>query len=214
MLWNVPIESLEERYSNQWNRWFPREFKRLGVEFYTIYGETLTDKIETGSFLDVYSTNYFKMSQLQQLIKLLYERKIKDKDVILFHDLWFPGIEALQYIRQGAGIDFKIMGILHAGTYDPNDFLTKSGMGYWGEHLENSWFKFIDKIFVATKFHKVLITTSRHIEPKKIVVTGLPIYDEFSDTSIKKENIVVFPHRLDKEKNPEEFDLFGNIIGV
>ncbi len=139
-IWNIPIESLEERYSKNWNEWFPREFKKLNVKFETIEGEFLTDKINIGSFLDVYSTNYFKTSQLMVLIKRLYgksgikdvppffcdfwspclemlqdikhikQRNIKDGDVLFFHDLWFPGIEALQYIRQGAGIDFKIVG--------------------------------------------------------------------------------------------------------
>ncbi|MFH1547660.1 MAG: hypothetical protein ABIC57_04180 [bacterium] len=205
MLYNIPIESLEERYSADWNKWFPNEFKRNGVAYETIYSDTLTDTIKNGSFLDVCSTNYFKAGQLKHLTKKLFTGEIKDGDTLFFHDLWFPGLEMLQYIRQGKGIDFKICGILHAGTYDPYDFLSKRGMGSWGEQLENSWFNFIDKIFVATLFHKELILTSRIITPNKIIVTGLPIFKPLCP-SFPKENIVVFPHRLDPEKNPQMFD--------
>ncbi len=202
---NVPIESLEERYSAQWNIWFPREFDELQVDYLTIYPEPLTDKIRDGSFLDVCGTNYFKASQLQILMKMLYNREITENDIIFIHDLWFPGIEMLQYVRQGLGINFKICGILHAGTYDPYDFVSTKGMGSWGKHLEESWFTFVDKIFVATHFHKSLILKSRSVNSNKIVVTGLPIY--FSPgIGYQKKDIVVFPHRLDPEKNPQMFD--------
>ena len=162
-IWNVPIESLPDRYSADWNKWFPAEFARLGVQFETIYPEPLSDKIRDGSFLDVCGTNYFKAGQLKLLMEKFYQGEVGSGDVVFFHDLWFPGIEMLAYVRQGLGLDFKICGILHAGTYDPHDFLSKRGMGSWGESLENCWFNFIDKIFVATKFHKGLILQSRFL---------------------------------------------------
>ena len=208
-IFNVPIESLEERYSAQWNKWFPEQFNLHGIAYETIYPDTLTDKIKDGSFLDVCGTNYFKAGQLKILTEKLYHREIKDGDVVFFHDLWFPGIEMLQYIRQGIGLKFKICGILHAGTYDPYDFLSKKGMGSWGEHIENAWFDFIDEIYVATEFHKFLLT-KRMIDRNKIIVTGLPIYFDRPVCWSQKENIVVFPHRLDSEKQPELFDKLAN----
>lgn len=207
MIWNLPIESLEERYSAQWNVWWPREFAVNKVEFRTIYGQTLTDNIQDGVFLDVCGTNYFKASQLMQIALLCHSREVQDSDVFFFHDLWHPGLEMLAYMRNGLGIDFKICGILHAGTYDPFDFISKCGMGKWGKKLEESWFTIVDKIFVATDFHKRMIVGSRTIDPDKISVTGLPIYfDELPQFESTKENIVVFPHRLDSEKNPQVFD--------
>ena len=206
MLWNVPIESLDARYSAQWNSWFPQEFKKHHVAFETIEGRNLTSKIETGAFLDVHSTNYYKATQLQKLTKLLFNGQIRDSDTIFFHDLWFPGLEALQYIRQGAETNFKICGILHAGTYDENDFLCRKGMQFWGEPLENCWLSFIDKIFVATHYHKNLLCKKRNVHPSKIFVTGLPMYPATFVQEHAKENIVVFPHRLDPEKQPWLFD--------
>lgn len=202
----IPIEPLEERYSTQWTKWFIREFNRLKVDYKIIHGKPLTDKIESGSFLDVCGTNFYKASQIKKLSKMIYGGKIKDGDVFFFHDLWFPGLETLAYMRDGLGIDFKIFGILHAGTYDQYDFIAKKGMGKWGRQLELSWLKIVDGVFVATHFHRNMIKTYRKTSTP-IFVTGLPIYpEEFVDPKAEKLNIVVFPHRLDSEKNPDRFD--------
>lgn len=203
---NVPIESLEERYSLQWNYWFPMEFMKHNIDFITVGGSRLQSNISVGSFLDVIDTNYYKASQLEELCVLFHKGEIKDGDVIFFHDLWFPGIEMLQYIRQGLHLNFKIMGILHAGTWDENDFLSRKGMTCWAEYIENGWFRFIDKIFVATEYHKRLLLSKRILNANQVVVTGLPIYPDEFVKDVKKENIIIFPHRLDPEKQPQLFD--------
>lgn len=205
MLYNIPIEKLEERYSADWFNYFLSEFNRLHVKYITIYPQPLTSRIQQGSFLDVAGTNYFKAMQLAEICKLLFEGKIKKGDIFFFFDLWFPGIEMLAYIRDGLDIDFKICGILHAGTYDPFDFLFQKGMFRWGANLENCWFEIFDAIFVGTQFHKELIISTRNAYPQRIHVTGLPIYPYFVKKT-DRENIVVFPHRLDPEKNPKTFD--------
>ena len=203
----VPIEPLPERYSTQWISWFGKEFNRHNIDHEFIFGKELTSKIEVGSFLDVYGTNYYKAHQLTLIIEKIRNKEVKDGDVIFFFDLWFPGLEMLQYIRQGAEIDFKICGVFHAGTYDEGDFLFHKGMASWGEMLENSWLNFIDVIFVATDFHKQLILEKRKVVSDKIKVTGLPLYfSDYSEFNLEKENIVVFPHRLDIEKQPYLFD--------
>ena len=215
-IWQVPIEPLEERYSKQWTEWFEQEFVNLGVEFTTIKGEILSTKIRQGSFLDVIGTNFYKACQLKSLCGLLENGFIKDDDVILLHDGWFPGIEMLAYIRDALDLKFKIYAIFHAGTYDPWDFLTQKGMRKWGKYIERSWLEFIDGIFVASKFHKNLILQGSYETlsfadgsfatlANKIHVTGLPIYPDFVQPDAHKENIIVFPHRLDPEKQPEMF---------
>ena len=205
MIYVLPIEPFEERYSIQWYEWFHRYLSTENVEFLFIDGELLTKEITTGSFLDVCGTNYYKSSQLMQISELIHRGKIKDGDAFLFHDGWFPGIESLAYMRDGLGINFKIYGIFHAGSYDSQDFLSHKGMGHWAEDLENSWFKIFDGVFVATEFHKKLILRKRKIASKKIHVTFFPIYDDFV-VPLQKENLIVFPHRIDTEKQPELFD--------
>lgn len=207
MIINIPIESLQERYSEQWNKWIPEQFDNEGVDFGTIYPEPLDNKINIGSFLDVIGTNYFKAQQLSMICKLFAENKVKNGDTFFFHDLWFPGLEMLFYIRNGTGIKFKIMGMLHAGSYDKYDFLNQTGMTKWAKKIEESWFNEVDKIFVATQFHKDLISSERGSWLfSKIHVTGFPLFLDLPWLISDKEDIVVFPHRLNSEKQPELFD--------
>lgn len=205
---NMPIESIPLRYSTDWHRWFIREFnKHKDISYVTINPEPLIDKICKGSFLDIAGTNYYKAMQISRISEMFFRGEIEDGDIFFLHDIWHPGLEAIAYMRDGLGIDVKICGCIFAGTYDPYDFLTKKGMSYWGKSLEESWFRIVDKIFCATEFHKRLIIEHRDIDPKKIIVTGHPLYNEFPKEMPKKENIVVFPHRLDSEKNPQMFDV-------
>lgn len=200
MFYIVPIEPLEERYSTQWHRWFEDAMP----DAYFLWGEALTNKIKHGAFLDVISTNHYKARQIQRICAMIQDGKIKSGDTLLFHDMWFPGLEALAYIRDGMELDIKIYGCLHAGTYDHWDFLSQKGMEKWGARLEEAWFALVDGVFVATHYHRKLVCRSRAIDPKKIHVTGFPIVPQRGCVATKKHQ-VVFPHRLDPEKQPEHF---------
>ena len=206
----IPIEPIEERYSAQWLTWFDRTLSDhpvIPVELraYEPYGflETgETVQIHRGQFLDVVNTNAYKAKQLQILCDAINDHAIKDGDTLLFLDGWFPGLEMLAYIRDGMKLNIKIVGMFHAGTYDPNDFLTQCGMQAWGGPLENAWFAIYDQVIVATNYHKYLMTNLRRIDPSKIKVIKFPIYD-YINLDIKKINQIVFPHRLSPEKKPE-----------
>lgn len=210
MILNIPIEPIEERYSKQWDQWFKEQLNESEFEFATIYGDSTSGKINQGAFLDIVETNQYKLSQLKPLINIVSRWFDSDEPLILFfHDLWFPGLETIAYVRDGLGIkNLRICGCLHAGSYDPYDFLSQRGMSGWAQKMEEGWFDgIVDRIFVATQFHKDLLTSTRQItNPERIQVTGFPIYPNFVNPRSSKENIVVFPHRLDPEKQPHLFD--------
>jgi len=215
---HVPIELLEERYSQQWFHWFDAEFKKYSINaLHVLPPSGLEAKIQTGEFLDVIGTLEFKSEQLRWICSLFRNGQINKDTVFLIVDSWFPGIEMLAYLRNALKISFKIVGIFHAGTWDQHDFITKVGMRSWGQHCELAWFNILDAICVATQFHKELIIKSvdesEHVELllNKIKVTGLPIYPDFVK-EIPKENIVVFPHRLANEKNPKLFDQLRTLM--
>jgi len=214
---NIPIEPIENRYSKQWDGWFLREFgKEKNISVQTIYGGTTSGKINEGSFLDICETNRYKTQQLLEILDILTAYKDKHKLVLFFHDLWFPGLETIAYIREGRGLkNLRICGCLHAGSYDPFDFLHKTGMTPWALHMEKGWFNsIVDQIFVATEYHKSILFRTRisYLSKDKIQVTGFPMYSEEFVLPGKKENTVIFPHRLDSEKQPELFDKLAGVL--
>jgi glycosyltransferase involved in cell wall biosynthesis len=205
MIFNFFIEPLEERYTAQWQRWIAAGMDALNLPHKDIFGKPLTSKIEVGSVLDVYGTLAYKQSQLRNFIEEIRVNGITADDIVFVHDLWFPGIEALAYIRNMIKVPFKIYGILHAGVYDNHDFTYLNGMRSWGRRFEKMLLTITDRVFVATEFHRDLILKMHKRIKSEIVVTGLFFENEIGEPTAK-ENIVVFPHRLDKEKNPRRFD--------
>jgi len=207
-IWIIPIEPLEERYSAQWYRWFDEDENWKDALF--INGKSLTDKIECGSFLDVYSTNHYKASQVMEIAKYLRDGLIKEGDVLFFHDLWFP-LEQIFYMLDGASIDVKVAGFLHAGSYDKNDFLYRKGMSSWALHMERGWLKRVDHVFVFSLFHERLV--QQELGPLcNLEVVPFPYrwsdLDQYKSET--KDIQVVFPHRLDPEKSPQVIELLRN----
>jgi len=213
-IWHVPIEPIEDRYSAQWMRWFKEEYSE--DEF--IWGTPLSEEVETGSFLDVYSTHHYKATQVQQIAKLMRDGAIADGDVLVFHDMWFP-LEQIFYMLDATALDVKTVGILHAGSYDPNDFLHRSGMSVWGQDVENGWFKRIDRVVVFSEYHKQLVLQNRKLLASKVRVLPFPYkLEELEQYRVThKVHDVVFPHRLDPEKSPwliEELRRRGHSVVV
>ena len=51
-LYYIPIEPLEERYTEQWYRNFPSYFRDSGYSVEIIDGEPLSSSVDVGTFLD------------------------------------------------------------------------------------------------------------------------------------------------------------------
>jgi glycosyltransferase involved in cell wall biosynthesis len=217
MLYVLPLEPLDERYTTQWRCWFARALRERGTLFKYIDGEKLTETVESGLVLDACGTNYWKMTQAAKVCQLFHQREVSDGDKFFTMDLWHPGLEVIPYMAQLQGVRVEVYGFLHAGSYTRLDFAEP--MASWAQHFERGWFSFCKKIFVASEYHANNFWMRRcnsyfldSVDPGQIVVTGNPI-----DTSeilarcqpwvpaSKRENIVVFPHRWDKEKQPDVF---------
>lgn len=218
-LYIITLEPIEKRYTKQWLLYWRNEFKKYFKEVININGTILGDNIDKGRFLDINKTNIWKSEQVIKVAELFKENKIKDYDTFLFMDFWHPGVINIKYMAQLQNIKVKIFGYAHAGSYDPYDFLSLAGLNYWAKDFEKSLFSIYDGIFVATYFHKHLIAkTFKDIKiQKKINVVFFPmkwdkeIKDKIGNYNPPKEDIVVFPHRLDKEKQPEQFDELAKI---
>lgn len=220
----VPIEPIELRYSAEWIKWFDdylvmqENLNYIWYEPYLYLDSGTCSKINHGQFLDVIDTNLYKNSQLRALITAIRDDKIKDGDTILFFDGWFPGIEALAYIRDAMKKKIKFVAMFHAGTYDPHDYLTACGMRSWSADLENSWLNIYDKVIVSTFYHKNLLLTHTTIPTEKLEIIFFPMAHPVTSPSqllaYKKPHTIVFPHRNAPEKQPELFTILEQQLKI
>lgn len=218
-LYVITLEPLDSRYTLQWYKYWKKEFSKWYSVTY-IDGKDVGE-IKKGRFLDINNTNVWKAQQVQKIAELFDREKIKKNSIFIFMDGWHFGITALKYMSQLNNIPVKIYAYWHAGSWDEYDFITQAGLRKWACLNEAGWFRALDGSFVATEFHKKLIVDyfNTYIDSKKVHVVGFPMDWKYEIKKLvkkrtQKEDIVVFPHRLDKEKNPQVFDTIAkNFIG-
>lgn len=210
MLYYIPIEPLEERYTEQWYRWFPAEFEKRSIEYTIIDGISLIEYVKTGTFLDVNSTLHYKSIQLQKISKLFFDGKIQNGDIFFVADIEFWGIESIKYLAVLQNIDIKLYGFCHAGSYTKGDYFAKAES--FAKYYECAWGHIFDKIFVGSEYHKKQLIKLRNISENKIIVSGNPYNIEEVQNQIShkpKKNIILLSNRPDPEKNPNlSLDVF------
>lgn len=215
MLWYLPIEPLEERYSKQWYEWFPEEFERQGIIYQTIDGETLCDTVEVGTFLDINSTMHYKASQIRKISALFHQNQIQDGDVFFLSDTEMFGMEGtIRYLADLNGLaNIRIYGFAHAGSYTREDFVEPCAR--YAKSYEHAWSDIFDQIFVGSEYHKNRLKNLRGVAVDKITVTGNPYDVEQVRNSISpqvKINRVIHTNRPDPEKRPNlTLDLFEKL---
>ena len=212
----VDIEAVETRYTAQWKKHLPKQLeKHTGKKVITVSGGDTPQATTPGAFLNFGGTNVYKSKQLEQIGEMFCSGQIKNGDYFLYTDAWNPTVIQLKYMSKLLGVDIKIGGLWHAGSYDPADFLGRLiGSANWVRNAERSMFECYDNNFFATDFHIKLLyealypETLLHKEPKTIQ-TGWPM--EYMDSDLEsyknttKRNLILFPHRLAPEKQPEIF---------
>jgi hypothetical protein len=231
-LFYMGLEPYKARYTLQLTEWNERVFKRRGIEYVIVPGDTLSNDqaIVTGQVLDAHGRTYFGMSQLMNLIKMMKAGELNFEDVIYFEDMFQPGIESLPYIlKQIDPINRpRIYVRCLAQSIDPDDFVHVWGMSKFMGHYE----KMVDSFVTG-----VLATNEEMVMHMKIAGWEAPIYN-ISGLAFGKEEVrsrvgdlipfnqrkmrVGFAARWDQEKQPDFYmDLieewnrqYGNSIPV
>lgn len=229
----VALEPLETRYTCQWYEGLPnalRDYVELkqavgkqdDVRVVNISGNVVKQDVTTGAFINFAGTNIWKAEQLIEISRLFSNQEVKDGDHFLFTDAWNPAIIQVRYMIDLLGVNAKLSGIWHAGSYDPQDFLGRLVKDKrWSLGSERAIFHALDHNIFATEFHKNLfIENVLGIEPypgdfdadlakDKIVISGQP-HEHLVETlkpyaQYFKRDLILFPHRVAPEKQPELF---------
>jgi len=212
----LPIEKYSERYTTQLHSWIIAELQKHNVDYITVEGEQLTDRIDDGQVLDGCGRPHYALTQMAQIMRMMRRDEIKSGDKIFSMDVWTHGLEAIPY---AATVQKKNIDMYHfncAGSFEKNDFINLTGMTPWAHYQEKAWFAACKKVFFAADTLRQMAFQEDMFDDRndKAVLTGLA----FNSTDVyntipkedhrdldEKENICVFPHRWDNEKRPERF---------
>lgn len=207
MIYLVDLEYVETRYTAQWKTRLPELLVNDGHEVHVIEGPNdIADCATPGAFLNFSGTNVYKSEQVRQISELFTNNQVKDGDKFLFADAWHPGILNLKYMSELLGVKIETHALWHAGSYDPNDFLGRHiGDKPWVRYAEKSFYHAYDYNWFASDAHVELIENVLDVGYKSFR-TGWPM--EYLTDDIQpgeKEDIILFPHRIAPEKQPEIF---------
>jgi hypothetical protein len=213
-LFYMGLEPYKARYTLQLQEWNERVFKRRGINYVIVPGETLSNDqaIVTGQVLDAHGRTYFGMSQLMNLVKMMKQGEVGAGDIVYFEDMFQPGIESLPYIMKQIPITSrpKIYVRCLAQSIDPDDFVHVWGMSEFMGHYEKMVDSFCDGI---------LATNEEMIMHMKIAGWKAPLYN-ISGLAFGKQEVrsrvlgplkpfnerkmrVAFSARWDQEKQPD-----------
>ena len=207
----VDIEAVDTRYTKQWKEHLPKQMKRAtNSEVIVISGGEVPQATTPGAFLNFAGTNNYKSQQMLEISRLFANGEVKDNDYFLYTDAWNPTVIQLKYMAELLGVKIKVGGMWHAGSYDPQDFLGRLiGDADWCRSAERSMYECYDDNFFATEFHKKLFAESFPNLIAKTCIVGWPmeyLANSFAQyKGMPKRNLILFPHRIAPEKQPEIF---------
>ena len=216
----VDIEAVDTRYTKQWKEYLPKQMRHATNEDVKVISGGETPQATTpGAFLNFGGTNVYKSKQLETIGEMFCKGEVKNGDYFLYTDAWNPTVIQLKYMAVLLGVDIRIGGLWHAGSYDPHDFLGRLiGDSLWVRNAEASMFYVYDDNFYATDFHIDLFAQGlldeedtdelREYHPS-IKRVGWPMeylrnsLDQYK--GMPKRDLILFPHRIAPEKQVEIF---------
>ena len=232
MIYIVDIEAVDTRYTKQWKEYLPKQLRHATNQEVTVISGGETPQATTpGAFLNFGGTNVYKSKQLETIGEMFCNGKVKNGDYFLYTDAWNPTVIQLRYMAELLGVDVRIGGLWHAGSYDPQDFLGRLiGNKPWVRHAEMSMYECYDDNFFATDFHiemfvrtllgfdnpweEDMVEEALNGEDPRIKRVGWPMeYLRNSLDSYKgmqKRDLILFPHRVAPEK---QVDIFRDLAG-
>lgn len=215
-LFYMGLEPYEGRYTLQLQEWSERAFKRRGIDYVVVPGETIdnTKAISVGQVLDAHGRSYFGMSQMMNLVQMMRNGECTGEDVVFFEDMFQPGIESLPYIMDQIPEEQrpKVWIRCLAQAVDPDDFVHVWGMGKWMSLYEEMCNEFVTG---------VLASNEEMVANMKVANWKAPLYNisglAFDKVEVQeriggssqvipfeqRSKRVVFGARWDQEKQPD-----------
>ena len=217
-LYIVDIEPLDNRYTKQWQWYFPEVALAALHDIYNVENISGTaegyDAPQAGAFFNFAGTCEYKASQAVKIARMFGDGTVKSGDYFLFTDAWNQTIHFVKYMSELTGIKVYMGGIWHAGWYDPTDILGATIENRaWAQSMEVSMYHALDQNFFGSSHNVNLFLETLQLEDiekhqPRCYSPGVYPLDWIADlrNHQPKKDIVVFPHRLNYDKAPWIFD--------
>lgn len=220
----LPLENLEDRYTGHMRAVLEKMLTEMTgkyIEHAVVIAEgyDTATTIAHGQFLDAYDSNIHKAAQVKALLEEMKAGSVRDHDIVLVGDYWFPGIEAIKHTADLIGIRLYFAGWNYAGIADPHDYYTRR-LGDWAWRYECLLLGLFDFLAVGSEHHRQQVEAffakhaagSTHAEidvcglvwdyEEAMRLVGTTEHSREHDLRCKR---VVFSHRFAPEKQPYEF---------
>lgn len=209
-IWFLPLPPSEERYTAQMWRWVVEAANDLDVDMKVVAPPDNGPKpIKRGQWLDTLDVTHWRLAQLGMMTDAFVNAEFKHGDAVLLGDVWMPGIELLRFHGDMAGVRPTIAGWHYAGTFDKDDLLART-LAPWARKWERRVLNtIVDLTCVGSAYHKRFLVESG-VHANRLYKLGLvwnwvEVQQACRVGSSERQKIVVFPHRLAPEKDPEAF---------
>lgn len=216
MIHLVPMEPTPNRYSADWFTLWPTLLRAEGFETRIIApDDTPRDELKVSDPIRSGAKQTWDGAQAGGIATALQRGSIRDGDVLLFTEGHSFTVLAAAYMRAAMQVGFKIAILLHAGTWDPWDFLNRYSIGAWMADAERAIVGAADSILLATQFHKELLLRELPEASAAAAVTGYPLTLPPASYAMpweERTRSVVFPHRLAPEKGVDDLQKIEQLI--
>ena len=208
-------EPFETSFTGQWYKHIPElieqfaSYKNKEISIKNIPGG-LTDEFGSSMCfsMDYSKNNIWKNNQTNYIANEFSLGNIENNSIFLFPDFWHPGIIQVRQMAALNDISVKIFAIVHTGAYDIQSSFSKNLNSDWVVNFEKSLADATDILFFATEYHKNLFYNNVMQDLSKLIVSGQPheaVISVLSEMEQVKENLILFPHKMLPEKQPEIF---------
>ncbi len=212
----IDLEPISQRYTERLSCCVMEQIRnqaaRTGivVSLQRISGGETSGGTDPGAFFDFAENSAYQSQQCEALARLFKKGCVKSGDEFFLLDAWNPNVFVVRKLACLSGLDVRLSGLWHAGSYDPNDFLGRVGDRQWLALYESALAEALDVSIFATEYHRQLFTSNFDVSAKRdLCRAGFPFEYLSRDLAAygnqTKENLIVFPHRLAPEKQPEIF---------
>jgi hypothetical protein len=154
-LFYIGLEPYKARYTLQLQDWNEAVFKRRGIDYMLVPGDTLSNDqaIVTGQVLDAHGRTYYSLTQMANLVKLMKQGDVTNEDVIYFEDMYTSGIDSIPYILKQVPEQYrpKVYVRCLAQTIDPDDFLHVWNMQGFMRKYEEMVNEFVDGVLASNE---------------------------------------------------------------